>query len=284
MSSDQFVRAILEVRDEISRLREEIKRREKAMIETLSRLDTAISKLNTAINELNVSSYMDKIAQYCSEAQTMRDLNFIVSRYSGILEDRLKEEVNSRIEELHRIDEEAKRSLIDLLKVAFDFKKRVKMIKGDQHETEVHEAVGTQSSGIRRLHEVVSDAFKLLESALERRKGVMIEIQSAITSTTSNIRGENDQIIGILKEYSIPNEYGGPVIIGVPVISLSVNGVTSQVYLGKGLDAYEHSISYWASRQSSKVDQDLLTLVLRELRKRKGPLYKLFLSLKVKVG
>lgn len=294
-SITELARLLRDIRDETHKLREELVEREKALTRT-------INQLSKAIAELQESALIDKVVQYCREAWSMSDLSIIVNRYEGTFRKRIQEEVDSRKEEMSRIDEEAKRSLVDLLKVAYEIRERVKKITGDLRggvkrygESQVNVVEASQSehvfgsseirgTGIERLFNVVHHAFDLWRMVIGRRKAEILELKNQIINTSRAIREENDRIVSKLNEYSVPNIYQRPITIGVPVVSAMIDGRSSQIYLGRGFEQYRDLISKWAWEQGGEVDEQLLEQTLNALKNRKGPLYKLFLSLKVRSG
>lgn len=281
-TGDKTLEPLLDIRAEIKELKHELIKREK-------RLAEITDHLNRVISELHQLSLIDKIIQYCREFWSMSDLSGIVKEYSENFVRRIKEELNSRKEEMDAIDKETRKSLSDLLRVAFQIKREVKKITGElTDKTETikeempREPSGVQGSGLRRLYNLIDSAFELSRRILNRRKEAILSLQGEILSITRSVRNENEQIMATLKEHSITNKHQTLLVIGIPVIKVSIGGEERIAYMGRGLERYEKPINAWGSSQATRVDRWLLDQSLNTLKERRGFVYKLFVTLKVR--
>lgn len=233
---------------------------------SVKKLGDQIKKFDQLIYELTVTVKTMPLVQLCRDQE--RDIH-VLNLIMELMQMSLTEHLNSlsrvkshAIEELKRVDAQLEENLRDLLLPVLEFKKEVRSLNDL-----------TQLFN-KTLNDMVASIYELYKA----REGEVLNLLNQIKNQVNAIMNETDQIKESLKDYSMESLSSKPVIIGIPVVRVAVEGSKKQVYLGKGFEKYELKILEAVSGTEVGIQQEILDFSIEKIRQRKGTLYRLFLK------
>lgn len=248
--------------DDMRKLYEEALSKQEKMISTLKELNSNVSLL--------------ALLQVCRDNErdlkVVRELSDMIYRYLDVVKKTFQEEVDSFVRELEKIDDELGRNLSEVFAVVLEFVSGVRKIKGVD--------AGLGIAGIRPL---ADEMIRSLKDVIKLKKGVIENLHNKIENAVQEVVREKETLTSVLSRYSVKNVFGGAVVVGVPIVKVSLGSKESYVVLGEGLDKYGSKILDHVKDREFGVNHEMLVKVLQVVRLRKGFLYRVFLDSVVKV-
>lgn len=233
-------------------------------------------QITSALRELTSKITTTTLLQICRDQKrdlkVIEDLSEIIDKYLDSTKKTFQMEAQSIVRELEEIDRELNKNLAGVFAVILEFLNKIRKIKG----------IDT-SLGIARIETLVDEMLKSLKDSIKTRREVIENISREIENEVQEILREKEAQVENLSDYSIRNVFGRTIIVGVPIIKVTLGSSESYAVLGNGLVQYERRILDSVRSYSFGVNNEILARALQAIRSRKGFLYNIFLDYVVKL-